>query len=750
MEFPLKHGYTQYTYTDSYGFIGCRRDDEVPPILLSSFLLTTRASLLSPDIPGTIKEYLANLLIASGFFKKGSTPEHADALMRASIFGENHRLMPGLIMCSSIFSPPKVPDILINVGNIQQVIPGTESTIDAWIRKYLTPMLNMLLNHFRFNLPHHAIPIETWKAWPGYNLFLDATPGTLLSRKVSLSLLLELWSQTPIFTRIGEEAYTDYLTKIKGIIIELIKIRLRTLIQPGQPDIYIEMIDFVTIAVYNIAGYLKSEFRNLEFATVAAIPNNIESFQHQANLYFAKDVRPQDHNIRIYYYIRVGRFAYAGDNILPGLPCSNPYAECFRGVGQYMRYIVWAQERFTIEGMNFHPCSYMIHRDAHASTPSAQSTSLDRQIFGEGHVIPAGRIIIAGTSLQQYTREQHVVLDPDYDPYHPDNPTMEDGNLDNILSFKMGVLAGLFTSKNPDALNQHGSCRFIGYPWLRQPFIDNLDGDGIPVTVPENSPTPRYWGYGLDEHILGYLFRHRIENGEAVDEIRVLVMNMAWLAHFFCPVDQGENHDYYKKYWYRVNGHMYDLSRKNLLNIARPDFYSYILDTDRNDNNIFGSQIAFETHFGNVSSDHYRVERISNYGYLDGPDRLIGIPNARQYRFSREFTKKFNCEVKSFNRYDRFDHYNYPPIRFTDDNQEYYYLTHSDNLYRHNLLYSMTVADQLSSEARQGKPGTDTDSGSNTCYDSPEFQDGGGSRKRFTRKRKRYLKNHKRTTRKLT
>ncbi len=565
-----------------------------------------------------------------------------------------------------------------------------------------------MIPHYVFNLPHSPgqirymwnqppteASIAAWRSWAGFNFFVDVTSSTILSYQFDVAYLLEKWQRSEILIRLGEETEMDWLRHLRLIIISILRSRF-IFYNVSR----LSLFEFITIACYNIAAYVKGEYTREDFVVVA-------NHEARAVQFLNQPARAQDHNIRMYYYHRAARLLRASDLQQHGIARTNAWL----GVGQYIRYLVWAQNRFVLYDIPCSPCEKMIHRDAHACTTSLFSATIDQWFFNN---CPAERTIMAGNS-QQYHRDQHVTLDP------------TGGRRQAALSGhsrngdRLGVLAGVMWSKNPDREN-----RFLGYDFIRVPFVDTINANGGLAGTIGNVAYNNPWDYGLDEYVLSMLFRFRAQNPAAVDEVRILSYYLSWMFHYFdYPREDAYRVHDSEELWAPIQG-LYNMAytyytTPGANNIAgRPDFYNQLFNRCSGNAvtyNLGGPQICFNTLFGNAGNQELRLpaKQRNNTGT---PADFLG-------------NKKRNaCNLQNYFRYDRFDYFNNPAVRMVDGQPVI--LTSLNDSFLENMALALNLP-PLSVPARQGIPGSaipeDQAPGAILCAAIPLGMQGGKRRK---------------------
>ena len=661
---------------ETYGFLNCNPADTGKPCLKLS-LFPHRHYAKSSD-------YGKILAGACGISD-----------MKAAMSCDEFKKMSGVIISSSLSGPNVSPAVRGHPENSYLIDqfeafknPPSNKNIAQWLSSYPIGMLNMIISNYYVNMSNET------NINAGINIFIDITQDTLSGASYQVGALLSKWDNLSCITRIGDEAFIKDLNYAKTTIIDLVKMRCKK----RNIDI-IPLYEFLTIALYSCSSYFKYAASHPEIldtsddTKIDAIANTI------------KDTIVNEHNIRVYYYIREGRLKFTGEP--PNGTGTNPLSSVWLGVGQFLRYLIWAQDRFTIDGVEgaIFPIKYMYHRDAHACTPTRLSSIMDREFINKSK---EESIIIFARSIK-YRSNQHIVVD-----HCANNPENKDMGMlalesdDTVLKYKMGLLAGFTTSKNNNAYNTEGSCVFIKDEWLRYPFISPLK-DNFPVTIPSNSPGHttkdvnqynNYWGYGLDEHVLGYIFRERVENQQALD-IKILMHNIDFISEALTAFGKFDRNAYWKPYV----GFVYDIAMERIKKHGDPkggflssvftDTQNYVPANKTEPCGLLGPHTIFHTLFGNISNGELRQPSIMMH-YINKSKEMIEHPEHKKFfeLYKSDFDR-FASLIKNINRFDRFDYYNNPPLKEG--------LTSHTKGYIENLTNALTVDSGLSIREKPGR-----------------------------------------------
>jgi hypothetical protein len=674
--------------------------------------------------------------------------------------GENFQLMPGIIYCASLSSPPisrrihggvqgGAPgiglDTILGVANHGSQVGARGETLQEWIKAYPCRMLNNLICHYLVHLPLggnleylqgylQAFIDNSW--WAGFNIFVDITVGSILSYNVECPYFLQCWQQTPLNCRIGEEHFMGLATRVKNVIIEIVRQNLGPGVISAAGIGSCRMFELFSICLYTTAAYIKSRY------ALQLYPAGDDAAQY-ARVWREEAPRQQDHNIHLYFYERK-------TDLLTNLDHEqgpNPMPKSWLGIGQYLRYLCWAQSRFTLavnrpplpaaaHVFTFHPLTNMIHRDAHAASTSQLCGEYDRTFFQYA----TDRTIVFGTH-QGYKRDQHIVLDPLANGVRGSLVIDGESRFGVDKKYRMGILAGCVWSKFPGAHVEAGP--FIGYPFFCEPLNAPLGAGGnrIPIGMPANSIFNDYWEYGLDEYILGRIMRDRIDVPAHVEDLRILTFYINWVTNIFSD-SGGEDADR-DSYWQPFSGLTY-----YLFNDARSpvpgaqSFYSDILawcSTQHNYYNLLGPQITFNTFFGNDMNTALRVP--ANQRHTGPNPGAWGTPPS--YNLFRDAPRRLACIMQNYNRYDRFDYYNDPALR--RHNHELIALTNHTNDYVGNLAVALQLP-MLDAECVKGRPNDCKPAGVGCADDAfdaikcsaiPNGAAGGGKKYAKTRRHKK-------------
>lgn len=743
-----------FSRPSAYGFQHCEPPGGGDPrVLFSLFPLTSYRQMLLNNNAAEVA-YHSSITKACCIIDREGV---ANSGIQGAI-GENLEFMPGIIYCASLSAPPISAVIPGNpiLGPAQQHIRVRgHQTLREWIVAYPCRMLNNLICHYLAHLPlnpldlsYNAAALQSWidnAFWAGFNIFLEATPGTLLSYSISVNFFLEVWSETPINTRIGEEIFLDLATRIKRIIISIIHQRLPA---GGAWRGY----ELFTICLYTAAAYLKSMYNRAPLYPPATDDATIRAYATTWINQFNAAALPQDHNIRLYYFRRQN--VLLGENDVGADANHNLNPGCWLGFGQYSRYLTWGQQRtaFSLIGggeqagvearqITLYGIEKMIHRDAHAASTSLLCSEYDRIFFQNAQ----DRTILMGTN-QSYKRAQHIILDP---LARPDLGAGGRGKLvrnptgDNPWS--LGLFAGCCWSKFPGARVEAGP--FLNYRFFYEPLNEDLNpATYLPVTMPANSVFANYWSYGLDEHLLGRIFRNRIENPGQAEDLRILSYNINWIHNNFGEGGGSEGNDR-AHYWRPLAGMLHHLwnGSQALRGFAggapRQSFWSDMLVACSNNPayfNLLGPQITFNTFFGNDGNVGLRLDSMVD------PWLTAALPAADGYNEFTTAPRRVACKIQNYNRYDRFDFYNNPALRRV--NGAPIALTSFSQDYIGNLIVALQLP-MINTECAVGRPNDcKIAAGAAVCPDDafdalkcssiPDGLAGGGKRYAKTRRRK--------------
>jgi hypothetical protein len=695
-----------------YGFMGCKPPDgEGPCLELSLFPHNSSVRITESSNEGE-KLYHEALLKACGISD-----------VNAALTNESFTKMPGLIIAGSLAGPiidKPANSLLYSDDELTSItIPPANGNVLSWVNGYPCAILNMIISQTLINLP----PSATKKVNAGFNYFFDTTDCSLISTRFKLARLIGSWEIAEPNVRIGEESLADTIKLIKKEVIFILKKKFEDFaltMGTTYDDMDISYNDFLIIGIYTISSYLNqpgitSEYRNGTVAVgstndLDAITSPFLSKNEQVNL-----------PIRMYSYRRLGRFKWDGDTNKPG---TNKSKICWLGIGQYIRYISWTQDKFKIGETTYFPCKDVMYRDGHSTCPSMLSSKLDREVFNAPDNI---NILLAARAIN-YRQVHHIVLDKDVDTKaKPQDKILALSAIDDTKPerhYKLGTWAGLYNSKNINALREDGSCIFISDNWLRQPFIDTLI-ENFPETIPPNSLTHKdafapkdtnntYWGYGLDEHVLGYMFKNAIDKIEPKVPLRILFYNIFYGQDYFSGMGQSNlaNTTDLNEYWKPLYGYMFSVINKYFANKGIPipntvttdkgleDFlkrtpldkdFLHTIFANLEEKGVFGPQLILITMFGGTPNANYRKNDslFKLMGYIEEKDSsnkvkkdefgntifkrifntkmetLLGktdeqIKGMKYYGlFLRDF-EKFKSRIENIHRYDRYDYYNYP------------------------------------------------------------------------------------------
>ena len=605
-----------------------------------------------------------------------------DALLQAcgisnidQALGNNFKRMPGIIYCCSLSSPPvniQAPVITVDMQSIKVGARG--ESIQEWLTAYLFNQLNAMICHYVANLPPPHLG-DNWSSWGGFNIFLDISPSVLVSYNCDIAFLLYTWKNTNTNCRIGEEEFQHEIENVKHAIIELLRIRTQNI---GSIPLY----EFFAVAVYNIAGFVKRHWNTKVWL------QPIDTRNQRIQYHVANPVA-QDHNIRIWLYKRKVRFLGHRETTEDGIQGTNISPKCWLGIGQYIRYILFHQIGFRSLHDNYAPIQKMIFRDAHASTTSLLSSNLDRTFFDS---VGQERVIMFGVG-QWYKKAQHMVIDDRYPPIQ--KTVLNPATTFRLDDYKVGIYAGAVWAFNYFALDGRPLILPEFVPEMTQPFSSPLNHRGRPITIPSiiteaeyptNDGNAAYWGYGLDEHILGYILRNRNSNPTLYSTLRVLTYNinfLAWDMHW-SQATRGNNITYYN--FLKV---FLEMLCRSLPNTPfEQGYFNRILTTSATSDashHLLGPQITFETLFGNVGNNNLRGLSIGN----DARKAPDNSSYPREEAKLRAGLEPFGCRIRNYNRYDRFDYYNLPGVRIFQGVPKS--LTNSDVNFLENLQLALRL-----------------------------------------------------------
>jgi hypothetical protein len=514
------------------------------------------------------------------------------------------RKMNHISWCSSLFSPdltgPLAAAPRINRDDF-------EGTISGFFDKYVGYQFNTLIHH---------IFLHKGQGGGAFNTFLDCTDTSLFAKVCNVRDVLQLVENSSILSSLSD---------ITGEIIQIATNHKRAILESIRADIshdiYLPIWKIFTILIYR-AFYIILDPR--------------------------EDKTPGN-RCRIYLYKRHGRFI--GKRV---------------GIGQYIRYFVWFQRPFSYFDNWYSPCQRCIFRDAHATGINIRSAEIDRTYFDVCSTRHERNIMLGISPLYKCGRHaeldlvNHTSLMMNYAEPPPDVPSF-----DNINPQRIGVLAGFISSYSHD-LEQP----FMAYDIFFQPFGDleaapRANGCKYPVAMLELDKLPRpngvqwdYWGYGLDEYILGLLIQQRNTNPGLWDDINVLYFQVDWFGRVIGLEERLSEH--------------YPVAVNVFRNIILPrlagikassknptDYYNKLID-----NYVLVSKFPSEP----AGTPKQLMTKNCILEFLFSSVNIPAVylamhdirpPDVESHISAHDIT----CMIYNIYRFDRFDYYNNPPAR---------------------------------------------------------------------------------------